>query len=154
MKTTIRLRLKCLRTRASRDQDWTLNASKNAEVRTKYNDCMRKKSIKRRMEISRKFGNYKISLCKLSGGNPKLQKRKRALDQRRHVKANRWKKGNWSKTDGTGSYRVETRLMEEYNEKDNAVRINVRERMMMWITEPKDHRKQLKTGGKKNFTTL
>lgn len=44
--------------------------------------------------------------------------------------------------------------MEEYNEKDNAVRINVRERMMMWITEPKDHRKQLKTGGKKNFTTL
>lgn len=67
---------------------------KNAEVRTKYNDCMRKKSIKRRMEISRKFGNYKISLCKLSGGNPKLQKRKRALDQRRHVKANRWKKGN------------------------------------------------------------
>lgn len=44
-----------------------MNASKNAEVRTKYNDCMRKKSIKRRMEISRKFGNYKISLCKLSG---------------------------------------------------------------------------------------
>lgn len=49
---------------------------KNAEVRPKYNDCMRKKSIKRRMGISRKFVKNQISLCKLSGGNPKLQKRK------------------------------------------------------------------------------
>lgn len=68
---------------------------KNAEVRPKYNDCMRKKSIKRRMGISRKFVKNQISLCKLSGGNPKLQKRKeQALEKRRHMKAKRWKKGN------------------------------------------------------------
>lgn len=55
----------------------------------------------------------------------------------------------------TRFYRVKTRLMEEYKETDNAVKINVRKRRMRWIAEKAEkHRKQLKTGKKRNFTTF
>lgn len=51
------------------------------------------------------------------------------------MKVNRWKKGNWSKIGVIRFYRVKIRLLEEYKEIDNVVKINVRERRIRWVVE-------------------
>lgn len=57
------------------------------------------------------------------------------MEQRRHIEAKQWKKGNLSKINGTRSVRDKTRLMEAYIEKDKAVKKSVREYKRGWIAE-------------------
>lgn len=48
----------------------------------------------------------------------------------------------------TRFYRVKTRLMEEYKETDNAVKINVRKRRMRWIAEKAERAQKTAENGK------
>lgn len=56
----------------------------------------------------------------------------------------------------TRFYRVKTRLMEEYKETDNAVKINVRNRRMRWIAEKAERAQKTAENGreKKLYTIL